>query len=298
MTEAARRREPLSESHAALGAALRVARKRSGRTTREVPGYTSGHVSNVENGYVTPSDLVVAAYAEIGADPAPLRGLLEAARAESARAKLRRLKSSTAESDSPDTTPDSSLEEIRARYEFDDLEYLIRYDSAGVMIEAVAILIARGIRVPVTHVMFSALYNADPRPGVVALEALSGCTIVQRRQSATGAVAAIAVLDEAIDGVTVLRATYSYRIAVRSAARAQPLLREFSDKFRARQSFRVQFTPPALPTQLWWFRAHDIVDTMGEPSRGQLLAIHRSGFVSYEFEGVAREMIGLAWRWS
>lgn len=297
MGKEGRRREPLSESHRALGAALRAARERLRKTTREVPGYTSGHISNVENGYVTPSELVVAAYAQLGADPAPLRGLLEAARAESARLKLQRLKPASVDESDPDVTVDSPLEEIRARYDFDDLEYLVRYDSAGVLNEIVAVLTARATQLPVTLVMFSALYNADPRPGVVGLEALSGCQIVQVRPSAAGAMAAVASLDEPIDGHMTTRAKYSYRIRVYSSIRAQPLLREYSIKFRARQAFRIQFTHPAVPTSIWWFRATDIVDTMGEPLDEHLLPVHPSGFVRFEFEGVAREIIGLAWQW-
>ena len=68
MPQSKRERPPLSELHFELGALLAAARTAAGVSTRGL-GYSSGHISNVEHGHVTPSTDLVQAYIHLGSHP-------------------------------------------------------------------------------------------------------------------------------------------------------------------------------------------------------------------------------------
>src|SRR5215218_2565202 len=80
MTQPSRQRVPISQAHAELGQELRRVREAAARTMRDISGYSSGHISNVENGHVMPSLELVDTYVRIGGDRVRIIGAYEAAK--------------------------------------------------------------------------------------------------------------------------------------------------------------------------------------------------------------------------
>src|SRR4051812_44881101 len=66
---------PMNDARAALATELKRVREAAGLTTRQVTGFSSGHISSVETGRVLPSERLLRTYAVMGGRYPHLAGL-------------------------------------------------------------------------------------------------------------------------------------------------------------------------------------------------------------------------------
>lgn len=288
------KRPPLSTEHARLGQALREIRHAARKSTREIPGYSSGHISNVENGHVTPSRDLVKIYASLGGDLATLEGALRGI-AEMSRAEVER--SRAAARTLPTTiSADSPVDEIRANYRLEESGYRVRYDGRGVMKECLITNTVRPVAELLQFVNFGSAYLADRRRGVLHIETIAGCSIARRHENESGAVEVVLELEEPASDSN-HQTHYALRLTVKSDERAQPLLRDYVKLPRRRHSFEVHFEGLAVPREVWNFRSTYLVDELRDPDPQRVILPSSEGIFACSFSDIAGEFIGMAWRW-
>jgi transcriptional regulator with XRE-family HTH domain len=254
----------ISAAHLRLGQELRRIRKGSGVSTRQVRKlysseeyFSSGHISLVENGRTVPSPELVDAYAELAGDSTRLRALYAQMLAASASAaRQRRGGTAQAETPAPQTLADvTTREEIQQHYVVERHEAEYSFEPAGA-IEAVHFTVAlRAVSENVRLYCSGHQYAADPRPGVLLVEAESGAGLLSIRESVTGAVQSFFQLDRAIGPSDPEPCTVTYRLHVNSQVRSAPHLRYHAEEGNLSLVLHTRFQPPTVPTRIWWFGA-------------------------------------------
>jgi hypothetical protein len=290
------RREPISEAHVRLGSELRRTREAARQSTRNMRGYSSGHISNVENGHVTPSKELIEAYAQLGGDRRKLLNMYEsmirvmAERKEERRREQRELASESA------ITVDSAHEQILSSYSVMDSMNVFRYDSRGVLAQLTCILRIKAKADVVRYASCAHNYLADSRRGVLSIQPGIGCDIVKTTESESGMVQCTLELDTDLhpEDDSYL---YSYHLLVNSNKRMEPLLRQDYIQHRSRQAWQIQFTEPALPEHIWWFRSAYMSTTTTDAEEDKVFPTDPTGFYFHELFDLENELAGIAWRW-
>lgn len=297
-----RDRVPVSEEHRRLGRLLRDARQAAGATTRDVAYYSSGHISNVENGHVMPSSELVYFYViEFGCDEDLVRRALAQAREVSEeRRRSQRIQQRNRHRFAPPLTitPDSPADTIRSGYEVTETEAYYRLDERGVVSEVDIIRVISPLYPGVSLACLTHNYHNDAA-GVLTVEAGQGCTIASTREMRFGYLSVIIRLHRELDPRTDDAYAFSYRLKVDSSIPCRPMLRYRARPGRRRYALRVLFTPPALPREVWWFRERDLFETeRAAPARpDRLIPDNASGFYFQDFTGVDEFHSGIAWNW-
>ncbi|GAA4951876.1 hypothetical protein GCM10023224_40650 [Streptomonospora halophila] len=306
-----RDRVPVSEEHLRLGRLLREARQAAGATTRDVAYYSSGHISNVENGHVMPSSELVYFYVtEFGCDEhLARRALAEAREVSEERRRSQRMQQRNQHRRAlPLTlTPDSPADSIRSGYEVRETEAFYRLDERGAISEVDVIRVISPLYPGVSLVSLTYNYHRDAEPGdpdrhtagVLDLQPGLGCRIAAMRETRFGYLSAVVRLGRELDPRKDETYAFSYRVKVDSDIPCQPFLRYKARPGRRRYALRVLFTPPALPRKVWWFRERDLFETeRDEPAHpDNLFAENPSGFYFQNFSGVDEFHSGISWRW-
>lgn len=291
-------REPLSDAHVRLGVLMRAARQAAKVTTRSVDGYTSGHISNVENGYVSPSAELVDQYiSAFGGDPARLRAAYSDAKNESElRRRRQRGKASLNEKPSKRITVDSPVSEILACYHADQREDYFRIDERGVVTEMTSIttLTPRSEDVWLFFNNFS--YFADKRRGVLTAEGGMGCEVVKIDETDTGLIRIFLNIENAVRYGPNSR-TFTYKVRVKSDEPVTPILWHQETEGASSYSIRVQFTPPYLPEKIWRFRGSSTFNAEIEPEADSVFPASSNGMYFWDFHDLRAEYAGLVWRW-
>jgi len=261
------RRAPISDAHARLGSALRVAREGAGLTTRQIPKedsrfYSSGHISQVEAGAVAASPELVSSYTDIGGDGAELRSLHEQALAATKDAGRLRRQGPHAEAAAPPRDPHAvnDRREVQRHYVVvaHDARYVLAPSGAiGDLVCTVRIR-AKASGVRLYHAGFS--YPTDARPGVLTVESIAGGTVADVRESPTGAIAVYFLLDRDVNADESGPYDLSFRVRVNSDVPAAPRLRYFADAGNEQLTMRVDLSAAGTPHAIWWFAAPDVVD--------------------------------------
>lgn len=290
-------REPLSDEHRALGVILREARSSAGATTRDVAHYSSGHISNVENGHVTPSHELVQHYIdEFGCDRATALAAYRSMRdAGEARRREQRLARRGDGNGAYRVTAESTFSEIRACYKVHSSEAIYLFDGRGVLREVTVIRTISAVHPGVSLTAARYSYYSDQRQGVLSIEAGSGCRVERVNETVTGYMAAVLRLDHEISPRDPGRYRLSFKVRVDSDRVARPRLR-YLGQSSTHYAIRVQFTPPFVPARIWWFREPDIFDAAQAPGRDRLLD-SANGFYFLDFSNLNKEHAGLAWDW-
>jgi transcriptional regulator with XRE-family HTH domain len=254
----------ISTAHLRLGQELQRIRKAAGVSTRQVrkahnsqEHFSSGHISLVENGRTVPSPELIDIYAELAGEGTRLRALYAQMLAASASAaRQRRGGTEQNESRAPQTLAEiTTREEIQEHYVVERHEATYSFGPTGV-IEFVHYSVAlRAVSENVRLYCSGHQYAADPRTGVLQVEAAAGASLISVRESVTGAVQSFFVLDRAIEPSDPEPFAVSYRLSVRSSVKSAPHLRYHAEDGNISMVLHTQFQPPAVPTRIWWFGA-------------------------------------------
>lgn len=301
---APRQRRAISEAHARLGTALRLARVTARLTTRQIPKdgtkfYSSGHISLVEAGAVAASPELVDAYVDAGGDGTELRALHEQALAATRDAGRVRRQGRPAQ---VATRPPREASAVRDRREVQQHYVVVAQDASYTFSPSRAIrelvctvrIRAKVSGVCLYHAGFA--YPTDQRPGVLAVETISGGALAEVRESPSGAIAVYFRLDHDLDPGDPQPHDLSFRVGVNSDVPAAPRLRYFADAGNEQLSIRVDMSAAGTPGSLWWFAAPDVVDAEHADSRRRLVP-HDGGYHRTFERMVPGWCYGFAWTW-
>ncbi len=277
-----------------MGEILRQARQRAGATTRDIAYYSSGHISNVENGHATPSEDLIFQYVSLlGCDEGLARNALEEARKVIRERKMNRRREAFKE----EVTPDSPYHVMRGLYSTVESEASFLLDENGAIryVDVVRHVVA--IRSEARYVTVRYGYPSDRRAGVLGVIASENCRVVTVREGRVGYLTAILELSRPIvpkDEPLI----YSYRVAVSSAVRARPVIHYHAEPSSKRYSVRVQFHEECRPREIWWFRESGPFDAEGVADVRKMIPLNKNNFYYRDFRDVGGEYMGLAWRWA
>ncbi|MFJ4713311.1 helix-turn-helix domain-containing protein [Streptomyces sp. NPDC088785] len=289
--------EPQGEARARLGGLMRAARQKAGRTTREVVGYSSGHISNVENGRVVPSAELIGIYVEMGGDPRKLHAVFSEVKEESeARKRSLRGKAPVESGASRRITLDSSADEIAKSYRTDRVEHFYQFNELGVIDDFFAVVTVTPLQDGAIYYSFYQDYYADQRSGVLTVEAGMGCEIAKIEQGQGSLILPVLDYSKGIRGDEG-SLTFSYKVSVDSDVRTMPLLKWTATRDCSRFSIRVQFSRSCLPKRIRQFRGIRSNEHKFPPQPEHFLPDSANGFYFWDFCGMRNENCGFAWDW-
>src|SRR5260370_30065428 len=307
-TPSPKRSRPISDAHQRLGDPLRRIREQTQVSTRKVPQasgryYSGGHISQVENGAVPPSPELVDAYANMaaqGTDRAELRWLYRQMVDASKQAGLRRRGTAAkpASAGPPQQLAQiSDRRDVQQHYVVVDYDAHYAFDLGGVIREVTCAVTLRAKSPRVRYYYSGFTYPTDIRPGVLTIEALSGCVVADTQESTSGAVAAYLQLDRDLSPEDLQPWRLRFRVRVASDARSAPHLRYFADEGNEQLTLRADFSAESAPLLLRWFSARDLIDAE-HPVPGHDLTRQDFGGYIHRFEHlVPGWCYGFAWVW-
>ncbi|GIH03260.1 hypothetical protein Rhe02_13270 [Rhizocola hellebori] len=297
MKKHAPRRAPISPAHAELGRELRRVREAAARTMRDIGGYSSGHISNVENGHVMPSMELVETYARIGGDRVRIIGAYEAARrTTSTRRKDRQ--NPMGLTDPEPITAESPPDLIRGSYRVEDSEAYYFVDQKRIIREQDVIYKIRAKDRDVPYFISRRIYYSDPTLNALSITAGVGCQLARTAHDLTGEEYILLELDAPARPQDTAPQTISLNVKVNSDVPSVPMVRYSSGPETARRAVRVKFSSPELPSRVWWFRSSRLSPWAEiDPGPDQLLARSPSGLYFWDFFDLENEYVGLAWNW-
>jgi hypothetical protein len=282
----------MNDTRAALAAELKRVREAAGLTTRQVTGFSSGHISSVETGRVLPSERLLRTYAMMGGRYPHLASLLAAAR-------------------KPNSTP-SGRDDALAAQLADPLTdpYVLR---GGYFLESIDDSFYIGPnREPLRNVHRAAIrplhpsarffpfrhsYEQDPRPGVCTITPAAGCTVAHLEESDNGTIYAVLEFDPG-HADELGRCTLSWIITLMTDVPVQTRM-ESGTRSRVPQAIqRIQFTEPALPAKIWRYRGFDAQVAGMNPTPDQRLQLNSAHLYVHELFNAHEEWWGLAWAWA
>ncbi|HEY7223674.1 MAG TPA: hypothetical protein VH561_08815 [Micromonosporaceae bacterium] len=299
-----RRRPPITEAHARLGAALRTVRKTAGLTTRQIPKapdgcYSSGHISLVEAGAVAASPELVEAYLVFSTTPGELRSLYQQALAATREAGRRRRQGHLAARAGPPRDPGSitDRQQVQEHYIVVAQEADYRFHPTGSIRDVLLTSWIRATSPGVRLVYGGFSYLTDPRRGVLSVEPVAGGRLAEMQESETGAIKAYLETDRDINPDDSQPYRISYRLKVDSPQRSVPRLRYFADEGTKQLRVRAEFPASVDPGVLWWFAAPGAIDAEYRDPRRKLRP-GTGGVYHRTFDDlVPGWCYGLTWSW-
>lgn len=294
MAQQRRRRPAMSEAHARLGAELRRIREQAHTTTRDLGNYSSGHISNVESGYVTPSKDLITLYARLGGDLPRLLTMLGDARDEGSKKRHPATEAGDALV-SRLLNPDADMMELRQGFRIESYENSVLYGPDR--IPQTVILTAR-IRPTVDQARYFAYrctYEDDPRRGAMTVDTVAGCQLIRVHESDRG------ILDIVTDfrENSVRTEDGAYEVTLQSRVHSdrvvspQLLLGFISPLPRCVAT--VKFDERSAPAKIWWMRS--TVPYVNEPEPHQVFEPNPAQHYSREFLDLKNEYCGVIWEW-
>ncbi len=291
----------LNELRRRLGAELRRVRVQAGKTTREMGGFSSTHVSLGENGKASVSEDFIAEYVRIGGDRVRLLSMLDdVKRASDQERRRKRQKESTqaATIDPRTLTPDSDFHELRRLYQSEELDdhYLIGPNKA--VLRATHIVRVRPLTPYSRYYVCS--YGSAERgsKGVLTLQPGQGCELARLTETEKGTLHFVLDFNPTGGDVTNLcEFTFAIDFHADEPMIRKPILRNSTRSGIRRVVKRVQFTEPALPSRIWWFQDIELLETEDEPRPGRILPLNPSNFYFRDFTDLVDEYVGLGWDW-
>jgi hypothetical protein len=296
-----RRQPPISNSHARLGAELRRARQATNKSTRNIEGYSSGHVSNVENGYVAPSREYVQYHIRVlGGNASVLLPLFQAMNDTSAalRAAGRAKDPHPSASHSTAENLEDLRDEVWGSFLVPNRDAYYVLDESGALQHAryTYTLKARKSDAQIFYVGHH--YPVDRRKGVLSIDSTNGCQIYRVDESASGMISAYLRLNHPLD-VEDEPASVAYVVRARTKVPALPILGFSTPATEAgRCALHVQFAQPALPEKVWWYLEADYMLVQQDPTLDRLIPLAEDGYYYKEFYQPPRGFYcGIAWHW-
>ncbi|MDA2803065.1 helix-turn-helix domain-containing protein [Nocardiopsis suaedae] len=293
--------EPNSPELRILGELLRAARTAAGATTRQVEGFSSGHVSNVENGRVMPSRQFLLTYVtRFGCDRNRVMDAYQRAKvAASGRREAARNAQGVEGVWEVNLDATSSHADIRSAYRIRSTESSYLLGGRGEIKEITAIRTISPVSAEVSFVSVRYTYPTDPNPGVLSIQPEYGCSLVRCDESHMGSISAVLAL-EAPASVGGVDASVAYRIRVDSDIPAVPRIRHYASGQTLKCSVRVWFHESKIPVSAWSYRARsrvaaDYVDYSAD--QASPLSSVTGGFIFSDFYDLDDEYCGVAWSW-
>lgn len=259
------KRVPISQAHVLLGRALYQRRDAAGASVRDVPGFSHGHLSNVENGHVTPSERLVETYIYLYGGGSEIRALYEQMRRTTARKRQQqrdqRLRPQVTQVSAPQSLRDVySPEDVSKHYVTEIHQADCSYDDHGAIKQLKSTVWVRAQTSQVKLFYAGALYDAERRTGVLRAEALEGLTLLTQEENEVGAIKAFFELAEVLEPEDPDAYKAAYVMKVSSTKQALPQLVFYSRPGTVRLDLRATFNTAMHPKQLWTFGAPNMVN--------------------------------------
>jgi len=295
-------REPKSELHEQLGNELRLLREARGLTQRrlaQLVGLNSGgHVSNIEGGHEAPSQESLAKWVQVcGGQIGPLYMMLQQIH-EAVETKKQAQRA--ANKPAPLVTAQDFYEppDPGALYYIVTSDMRFTLDERGFGKESRVALSIRA-KVPGVDRFFTAWgYNGSTERGVVRPTSGFGCSVGEFSETDEGVIQGYFKLDRILDPSDPQPYEFSFRMVFNPTTRAVP---PSTAQFRSdtqRHSVAIQFTPPALPVEVWWFDVATAVEVELDPPPERVFPDDPGGYYYKEFvrPRVGR-LYGIDYRW-
>lgn len=287
------------EARRHLGAELRATRVNAGRSTRQVDRFSTGHVSRVDNGHVLPSRAFIATYVAMGGSPGRLFSLWDRARQVADRRQLMPPTGST--EDHRDLVeglndPHADPYLLRRGYTVESIEDTYIVGAVREPARNEHRVIIRATMAGAQYFPFRHAYEEDPRPGVSVVTPGPGCTLPVVEEGPSGTIYAVLAFDSSTTDATGAN-DLSWTITMMSAVPVRPQVIGGASAPIPHVITRVWFTPPALPSSVWWFRDFDTNAGTMRPTPDRVLAPDKDHCYSCELHDLDREWWGLAWTW-
>jgi transcriptional regulator with XRE-family HTH domain len=287
LSDRAQRLQAAEDCRRRLGQELKAIRTAAGMTTRQIDGYSSGHISNVEGGKVMPSEKLVLAYAALGGSHAQLLALLRQAQVP------RRPDPVVAEALS-DPHADPHL--LRRGYVVEMIEDVHYFGDQRQPLRNLHRLTARFTTPGARFFPFRHTIDEDARRGVSQVLPVDGCDIALLEESDDGVIYCVLEVDPAARD-DLGRSTFSWNIELRTDVVGRPRADAGSTSRIPLVTKRVQFDGSAPPAEVWWFRGFDVLGASMSDARQNSIPPNPALLFTHEFINVENEWWGLAWTW-
>lgn len=287
-----------------LGQVLREARQRAGLNTRQMKGFTSGHISPVERGQATFSDALIQAYIGIGADRRLVYSLVnrirEASRAvQQAKRRHGQLPPTPTPSASEQLTGDVIPDDIRRHYSIEMYDVYMRFDARGAVRQVRTNVSIRATSRGVRFYYAGHAGQGERRRGTLRFEAERGARLDKVVERETGAVDAYFRLDRELGPVDAEPYGLAYIVHVNSKVREDPEIIYVARTGSLQHTLRVQFVKPAVPEKIWWVGVPNESSVTVYPDPACLLPAEETGYYSYHFDRLQPGWLyGFCWIWS
>lgn len=302
MKDTDKTRRPRSAAHARLGELLRRARVASSHSTRDL-GYSSGHISNVERGHVTPSRELIQAYGALGLDLYAAEALLieienDARRARQDQIRAARSLPTPSNVSAPSTVSPTTIgSEVRRHYRIERYDVGFEFDERGAIVKVTSTAAIRAVS-PAVCFYYAGhspdeSHRARPLPKV---EVRAGGALERINLSPVGAWDMFFRLDRPIDPDDRSAHVLTYVVELSARHQADPAILYLAPPGAKQHRLDVAFTPPMLPPAVWWFAAADAFEA-DRPSSDRL-ADGEGGRYRRTFEPlVPGWYYGFTWTW-
>jgi hypothetical protein len=263
-------RQPITEAHVRLGSELRRVRDAARVNTRSIPSFSPGHISNVENGYVAPSEALVETYVRLFGGDATIYALYEQMRhAAARRSQQQRLARRSQLNTAP--RPPRSLEDVTSQEDITK-HYVTEAHEAHFLFSEFGSILQMRVRVwlrartPEVRLYYAgAYYDAERGRGILQAEALEGASFIDQEEDSVGAIRVFFELNRTLDPDDTRPHFVSYVVHVNSNKRAQPQLVYYARHGMVRLNLRATFNAAMHPQQLWTFGAPNMVNIRHRP---------------------------------
>jgi hypothetical protein len=297
---AARGRRPITNAHRKLGAELKGLRERSSATLRDIEVYSSGHLSNVENGYVTPSPTLIEQYAQrFGGDLSRLQALRDSVAVAAARKRSDGREGIDSQALVPAPLDSRNPGEVLRQYQSDlsDTTYLL--DEHG-LVSTIKVSRELRARVDGAQLYYGVHYHpTDTGRGVLTVTDVDGCEVDEVVESASGLLEVWLRLPRPLEMADERPVACGYRVAVRSDV-PMPALHQHRVTER-HQLIRIGavFDRRRLPDRVWTFEAPIGALARRDPDPGSVLRNDPDGHYVKDFpRPIYNWSYGLGWRWA
>jgi hypothetical protein len=183
---------------------------------------------------------------------------------------------------------------IRSSYRVIDSEAYFLVDRTRIIREQDVICRIRAKDRAVPYFVSWRNYCSDPKLNALEVTAGVGCQLARTAHDLSGEDYILLTLDNPVQPNDAPY-TLSLNIKVISDVPAVPMVRHHSGPETERRAVRVKFSPPELPSRVWWFRSSRMSRWAElEPQPEQLLAASQSGWYFWDFFHLTNEYAGLA----
>jgi hypothetical protein len=259
-------------------------------------------VSNVEGGYVSPSQAFIDAYVALGADRSLVEYLLDKIARESRAAQARRRRADSVQlgpARAPQAVDDSTRAgDIRRHYTVEAYDVEFEFTGFGAIERVVSQVALRAVSNDVRFYFTGhALDDSNNPPPPPRVTALTGGLVERINVSPVGAFDIYFRLDRPIQPHDVAPHAVVYVVEFDDVRRADPVIVYFAPPGARSHTLITQFVAPALPATVWWFAVPEsyLID---RPEPGMRLESSPAGRYEHTFTNLLPGWsYGFTWTW-